>query len=1300
MAAVPLAPSQAKVSMTKPTDSTQHWILCEWMDNSTNETGFQIRRRLGRTGAFFPVATADPNKASGAFAFDAFPAGTVIQFQVLAFTGTAAAPTGFSAVSNTAEVIVPEDKFDAPSGLAATARPGGIIELSWADNSTTEEGFAIELREDGDAAFRHLGNAWFNFTRVPITGFATPGKLAEFRIRAVRGTTPAVGVLDPAHATAYTTVAQASPLDFITSNSTVTAYWGEPFSMQVTTSRPDLRTGLEVTGLPAGLLFDPLTANITGTPSAVGTATANVTATFSSLGETIPGTIAFTILAPAVKSRAFEPATVGVPFSFEVQTTSAGRRNSINLTLPADLGLTFDPDTGILAGTPTRAGIYNIPIAATFTDYSPQVSGILTLRIRPPAGPPTDVPGFSSEISVPEGSPITVNLAGVFYDPDAASAARLQTNVGSIDIILYPDSTPETVASFLKYTDAGDYDGTVFHRSIPGFIVQGGGFVPAAPGNKFFSVPARPSPTNEPGISNLRGTVAMAKVAGLPNSATTNFFFNLADNSDNLDNQNAGFTAFGRVSTPSLTVMDSLAAKPTKTYSAVIDGSAAQSYGDWPVNAAPAPATMDNTKMLVIESARRLPVLSYALVPGPASDIVQAALSGDLLSLKGLKPGTEDIGLEITDLDGNKITRTLHVTVGQVVPYYEKPNLPPVSAEVFEFESGAPASLSPSVSGNETAFRWLKNGVAVPRATSASLAFPSIKLADAGAYRRIATSPDGEVATAPMLVGVLEFSRQPVLAKAGSRVVLSAKVAGPGFSVAWGKDWNLLSEIPGKISGSSTPQLAIASLAASDSGTYHCVLRSAAGTGIVIPRSVVALTGGPVIGNVYLTPVDVNHQVSYQLDWDTSPGVAPAKFTVTGLPVGMAFEPSTGRISGLPTVPGNYTVTVTGTNAYGIGAKKTFNLTVNPVPTGSTGTFVGVVPSDSTLTGGLGGRLTVTVGANGVYTGKITLGTASYSLKGLVVTASGLSPQIGKTITRADGSQVRLDATLSSGTLAATLTSGAASANIAGAKNVTPAAALTGIYTSRFSIPAADGNFGKIDLMPQGHGFATLTVGASGSIRITGKLADGTDLLTSSSFGFGGKVPMHVVLPSKKDFFLGTATITQASATATPQLAGSAQWAVASGTSAKPVYPAAFGPQSLDWVGAKYVAPASGKIILGLPDKSDNAALSFFDANLDNESANPDLTLRIKPGGTILLPDTNPAALALRIAPESGTFSGEFKLTDTVAGKPVVRKAAYSGILINGSGGFGYFLLPQLPASTKKPALSGPVELAAPETSL
>lgn len=142
--------------------------------------------------------------------------------------------------------------------------------------------------------------------------------------------------------------------------------------------------------------------------------------------------------------------------------------------------------------------------------------------------------------------------------------------MGNILVRLYDTRTPLTVANFLTYTD-GEWVDTFIHRSIPGFVIQGGGYTYVSDAVGLGSVPDGPMVHNEPGISNLRGTIAMAKlpppaeggpVNGGPDSATNEWFFSLADNSSNLDNQNGGFTVFGRVVGSGMTVVDAMAALP------------------------------------------------------------------------------------------------------------------------------------------------------------------------------------------------------------------------------------------------------------------------------------------------------------------------------------------------------------------------------------------------------------------------------------------------------------------------------------------------------------------------------------------------------------------------------------------------------------------------------------------------------------------------------------------------------------------------------------------------------------------
>ena len=154
----------------------------------------------------------------------------------------------------------------------------------------------------------------------------------------------------------------------------------------------------------------------------------------------------------------------------------------------------------------------------------------------------------------------------------AASSARAtivrftmegnSTSLGQIDVRFYDTATPFSVANFLNYQGEEKYDGTFIHRSVPGFVIQGGGFSYDAGTNTAPPVETDPPVVNEFGISNLRGTVSYAKNASSADSATSQFFFNLADNSGNLDNQNGGFTVFGRVLGDGMDTVDAIAELP------------------------------------------------------------------------------------------------------------------------------------------------------------------------------------------------------------------------------------------------------------------------------------------------------------------------------------------------------------------------------------------------------------------------------------------------------------------------------------------------------------------------------------------------------------------------------------------------------------------------------------------------------------------------------------------------------------------------------------------------------------------
>src|SRR5437016_1770546 len=122
-------------------------------------------------------------------------------------------------------------------------------------------------------------------------------------------------------------------------------------------------------------------------------------------------------------------------------------------------------------------------------------------------------------------------FAGVLLSsPMCASATtvRMQTSLGIIDIELMDAGAPATVANFLSYVTTGAYVNSFIHRSVPGFIIQGGGYGWDSNVNRVYNVPANAPVVNEfsRSRSNLRGTIAMAKVGGNANSATNQWFFN------------------------------------------------------------------------------------------------------------------------------------------------------------------------------------------------------------------------------------------------------------------------------------------------------------------------------------------------------------------------------------------------------------------------------------------------------------------------------------------------------------------------------------------------------------------------------------------------------------------------------------------------------------------------------------------------------------------------------------------------------------------------------------------------------
>lgn len=139
---------------------------------------------------------------------------------------------------------------------------------------------------------------------------------------------------------------------------------------------------------------------------------------------------------------------------------------------------------------------------------------------------------------------------------------QIQTNYGNIEIELYDDKAPVSVKNFKNYVNSNFYNGTIFHRVIPGFMVQGGGFEKNMI-EKSTQAPIVNESNN--GLKNERGTLAMARTND-PNSATSQFFINVADNEFlNRSPMNPGYAVFGKVS-KGMDIVDKIVKVPTGTY--------------------------------------------------------------------------------------------------------------------------------------------------------------------------------------------------------------------------------------------------------------------------------------------------------------------------------------------------------------------------------------------------------------------------------------------------------------------------------------------------------------------------------------------------------------------------------------------------------------------------------------------------------------------------------------------------------------------------------------------------------------
>lgn len=743
----------------------------------------------------------------------------------------------YSASSNVVTHTIPA-LSSTPGLLAGEALDENTIRLAWFDRSDKEMGYAIEYKEVSDASFATLDYTAPNATSFQID--TPPGATFQWQVRgAYQITNPSTVVTSPPSNTVTLTAPFHAPTAL-----TATA---SPDSDEVTFTWQDnssVESGYELLALAAGhYTFSQLkTVGAGVTSTAVtglvpGTNYDFLVRAYHSSGAVSGASNQVTLTTRnGISSRSYQAISPGQPFSYQVATSNALPRTSWEVEgLPA--GLSFDSSTGIISGIATGFGVFPVTLRATFADGSTDESTV-TLRSVRPAAPPV-VSQLGTRTLAP-GAPMNIPLSELFSDPDSEQAVRMETSLGNIDILLYPNATPLTVANFLAYATGNPtnnrYDGVAFHRVYASGaidIIQGGAFKPASSPDQYQSVQAFPPVPNEPGISNRTGTIAMAKLGGQPDSATHDFFFNRTDShsptdENALDNQNGGFTVFGRVAGNGMSVVDQIASLPKGNYSIYLDGESSSTgpYAGWPINSSEAPSSMDNSLNVLVNQVTEIPVLNFEVTGNSNPTGVFASIEGESLVLSGPVSGeSSEITVRATDLDGNTVSQTFVV---QIDDAYHPPEISSQPANASAALGGA-ALLSVTADGSPALnYQWLKDGKPLYGETGNSLSFDPAGYEDQGSYSVTVSNQGGTVTSNSVtltVTGAPVITRPPAsLSRTyGYSATFSATAAGTGpLTYQWLRNGTAISAANGAT-------YTISSIRASDAANYQVRVSNAHG---------------------------------------------------------------------------------------------------------------------------------------------------------------------------------------------------------------------------------------------------------------------------------------------------------------------------------------------------------------------------------------------------------------------------------------------------------------------------------------
>lgn len=679
---------------------------------------------------------------------------------------------------------------------------------------------------------------------------------------------------------------------------------------------------------------------------------------------------------------------------------------------------------------------------------------------------------------------------------------------------------------------------------------------------------------------------------------------------------------------------------------------------------------------------------------------------------------------------------------------------------------------------NRRVLQWRRGATQLFGEESDTLNVPDITLAQAGEYTfRVdnvnqTTGKASYATSTPAFVVVVENPGRIVAAQVGKSVKLTVNVGAPSKVkplFRWRKNGFEVTEngFGGRFKGVTTKTLSIDKLELEDSDVYTCEVTGAAGTSPVIGGTTylnvynqgpaLVKTTAPdagMVGAVYAWKIPVTSDLAPTTEFDPAL-VTPQKYEVKGLPPGLKVDALTGWITGRPTavskLPSGYPVTIQVSNAVKLttpeaiaAAKWDTVINISALPAGIAGTYAGPVER-SDLNQTLGGRFDMTVSSTGAISGKLTMGSdASRSFTGAfdlqfdnagvltaaptakifiaaTKTAPALTLEFGLGITAATNLTDPPVTVLSTPTITAKTGTVAFEAwrNNFGRSVVVgaarPATEFVGLYNMAFGLETGAPLVGN-DAVPQGAGYASFTVGSSGSYTLAGKTADNEKLTGAAWVGPDGQCfvfqPLYTTKP--KGSLLGSFQITKGAEPRDNDITGGFDWVRPANPKSR-LYKNGFGlagmtvaaPVALEVYGGFYSPTVATGTLFDLdplnPGPVDFLAdLQFSeDGNFDGSGdvdtlTNPNLSgVTVRAGSKLDIPYVT--ALTKIAATKTGGLSGSFKLVDGALKRSVsfqglaVRKllsAPDAPVRITDVIGVGYFIIDQKPVGLEKPTTS------------